>query len=192
MKQMTFNQISPFCPNDSKSGLDKMRRFLQYNRLNYFDVSVKGRIFDKFNRHPGKSWMFPVRRNISIDPGDVVVIDKYCEAFPLKEALNLVDKEDLCMCEVVGVSICSLYTDQAEGSQAVLVNGSAFCRYENTTDSFKISEEDIYEACYINEYGNVTKFSDGIFAGEVCGIDDDGKIIVATCLERWEKEYYGN
>lgn len=175
-------QVTDMKMNEPKETLEQTKVALyEKNWENFFDNHIfnyktshfKGKFFDAINNSFGKTYCFPVHSGVHIETGDIVVLDNYCEAYPV-DLLDTFDEEDAIVSEIIGVAIGVAYLSDAYTKEVVFVHSCTFIEFKNTawTDC-RITEQDICGPCYLENPFTVTKDGNHPMAGQIVSIDKD-------------------
>lgn len=150
----------------------------EYAMSNHLCASVKGRIYDAINSYNGKVFCYPVRDDADIEPGDIVMLDRYCEAFPLGMFFEM-DKEEYIYSQLVGQAVVTAYANQCQ--KMVFVRDCHVFKFDNTlVKENAISPNDVGSPCYLEDPFTVTKDDDFAFAGQIMGIEDGNVYVYVT------------
>lgn len=147
------------------------KEFIQSHPLNYRNADVKGKLFDNINYYQGKVCCFPVKSGCSIKADDIILLDKYCEAFKLDDPT--VSDEERLYSELAGTALDVV--TQSNNQSIVFVRGKTLLAFDNTDDKgYVITENDLGNACYLESNHTVTRNeSDYAFAGQIVDIKDN-------------------
>ena len=147
--------------------------FFRVHLQNYKNSNVKGKLFQEINSYQGKIFCFPVRVGVHINIGDTVMIDPYCEAYPL-EMLPQLSEDDAIFSEIIGTVVAKGKTADGRDIETVFVRECAVYKFPNTEDQeFKITQNDICGPCQLDQTMHATKNQLNAFAGQVMSVEDD-------------------
>ncbi|MCI8862114.1 MAG: hypothetical protein HFI20_06450 [Lachnospiraceae bacterium] len=160
----------------------------EYALSNHLGASIKGRIYDQINSYKGKVFCYPVRDDADIKPGDIVMLDRYCEAFPLGMFFEM-DKEEYIYSQLIGQAVVTAYANQCQ--KMVFVRECCVFKFDNTlVKENVITPNDVGSPCYLEDPFTVTKDDDFAFAGQITGIEEKNVYVYVTLGK--ECEAYGN
>ncbi len=155
----------------------------EYALSNHLCASVKGRLYDEINSYQGRVFCYPVRNDTDINAGDIVMLDRYCEAFPLGDFFEM-DKEEYIYSQLIGYAAVTAYADPKCSQKVVFVKECCVFKFENTHEAeYAICPSDVGSPCYLEDPCTVTK-DDGsaAFAGQIMGVEEDNAVYVYVNL----------